>query len=352
MHLTERRGISGIIAGVILFALLFSVGTSFFLLELNNNTTYDTALVGRQQTQQQNAQESLALTVGDIGGYLTIDAFNQGSVIANVTAVIVYTPGSGVSEYGASFSSNTTPSLPVIIAPQLTVTLTTPIVISSSDTYYVYVLTETGVSFTGVYPPAASDLVPAALTSGAIGDLYLTFYTFTYYKVVSCTTSTSGYCLGTSGSGFVTPAGAGNIAFAVTMTDLNSQHESIVLDQFTLIYQNAFYGNAHQNFIPWYIVTNSSNNIDASYTPIVLAYNTPTTVVFASGQCISASSGPDLCSGNAFAAESTPSAADTISANFIISHGWEVTPPVSLSALTYSNSNYGQDSPFVSTLFT
>jgi hypothetical protein len=350
MRLTEHRGVSGIIAGVILFALLFSVGTSYFLLEITGNSNYDAALTTRQQSQQQNLQESLTITMQDSGGYLAAFVVNTGGVVSNITTIIVETIGSGVSEYGASFTQNTSPALPVVIAPETTSTIKIPITLTSA-TYDVYIITEAGNTFSSSYPPAASNLVPAALTSGAIGDLYLTFHTFTYYHVVTCGSS-SGYCLGTSGSGFITPSGAGNIAFAVSITDLNSEKDDIVLDQFTLIYQNSFYGANHQNFIAWYIVSNSSNDILSAYNPIILQYDVPVTVVFAASTCVSSSAGPNDCSGNAFSPTSTPSSAYTISANFIISHGWELPPPVTVSSLSYSTSNYGQDSPFVSTLYT
>ena len=207
-------------------------------------------------------------------------------------------------------------------------------------------------------PQTSSDLAFQALTSGALGDLYLSFNSYTYYQIQSCNSS-SGYCLATPGSlAFTIPSSLSYVAFSITMTDLNPQHASIVLDQFTLIYQNSFYGdqNLHVNLIPWYVVSNQSNKLLNTYTPIILNYSVPTTVVFASTTCVNAAAGPNFgspCTSLKSAGIQSPSMnPGTISTVFIMTHGWELAPPFSLSSLSYNSANYGQNLPYVSTLYT
>ncbi|MDG6902095.1 MAG: hypothetical protein JRM80_09060 [Nitrososphaerota archaeon] len=358
----RKRAISGIIGAVILFTMLFTIGTEYFIFVNNTNNLETQSLVNRGNAIATKIEENIGVTASlSPKGYLQFYYNDTGGQAVNITSIMVLSSSGAILDcYGVSLPSsqscgNTTPALPQVANPGAGAPRSGYIVTGysySTGSVIIKLLASDGSVFTSTYPPNSVSLASQALSSGAIGDLYLTFHSFTYYVITGCDTSTSSYCLGTSGSGFVIPAGVGDIGFAVSMTNLNPEHDSIVLDQFTLIYQNSFYGNAHQNFVAWYVVSNQSNNIDNTYAPIVLAYDIPTTVVFASSQCISASSGPNDCSGNAFAVGSSPSSAYTISANFIISHGWEAPPPVSLSSLSYSKVNYGQDAPFVSTLYT
>ena len=348
-----RRGIAGIVATVFMFAMLFTVGASYFLFVNQNNMLYSQAASARASVSSAQQNEDLVVTASkNSSNYLGFTVQNLGGTTSTVTAFMVTNSNGTVLQFCEASSARPCPSLPFSVNQGATSALvSTNVTYSAPGTYTVKAITQLGNDFSATYPPTATSLASQALSSGAIGDLYLTFHTFTYYKVVGCG-STSGYCLSSSGSGFIIPAGAGSIAFAVSMTNLNPEEDSIVLDQFTLIYQNSFYGNNHQNFVAWYVVSNSSNDIQKTYTPIVLPYDTPVTVVFASTQCVSSAEGPNDCSGSYFAPGSSPSAAYTISANFIISHGWELPPPVSVPSLTYSASNYGQDAPFVSTLYT
>ncbi len=357
----RRRAISGIIGAVILFTMLFTIGTEYFIFVNNANNLENQTLVSRGNSLATKVEESVNLTPSlNANGDLQLYFNDTGGVTVNATALLILSSSGSVLDcYGVGLPSsegcgNTSPALPQVAsagfgAPSIGFILTN--YTYSTGTVVLKLLTSDGGTFTSTYPPTSVSLASQALSSGAIGDLYLTFHSFTYYKIVACGSS-SGYCLGTSGSGFVIPAGAGSIGFAVSMTNLNPEHDSIVLDQFTLIYQNSFYGNSHQNFVAWYVVSNDSSDIESSYTPIVLPYDIPVTVVFASSVCVTAANGPNDCSGNAFAPGSSPSSAYTISANFIISHGWEAPPPVSVGSLTYAGVNYGQDAPFVSTLYT
>jgi flagellin-like protein len=71
-HLKRKRAVSGILAAVILFAMLFTVGTGFFLFANTQNNFYDQALSARNTAQKNQLSESLALntiplTDGNIG---------------------------------------------------------------------------------------------------------------------------------------------------------------------------------------------------------------------------------------------------------------------------------------------
>ena len=253
---------------------------------------------------------------------------------------------------------------------------------SCSWTYLIKVVTARGNVFTGTYPQ--NSLVLNAVSAGAIGDLYLVFDTYTYYAIVShssqsnCPSSSSnasytGYCLetasGDTGPGFDVPASvSGNIGFSVSMQNLNAQGADIILDQFSLMYQNSFYGNSHQNFVPWYITaTGTPNNgfipILKQYQPQILKYNAQKTVYYLSGSCVTASTGPTTENGNCATAGSfnSPLGSGQVATVFLLSNGWELNPNSytltqgGSTSLVYSGTgidvNYGQNSPYVTTLY-
>ena len=258
------------------------------------------------------------------------------------------------------------------------------------------------------YP--TTTIVPQALVAGTVGYLLLNFSSYTYYNVTKtgCTTgsSYSGYCFSNGASASIVPVsstvvlpspnsddtGCGDydsddpnglcqsaaVAFSVQVTDLNPNEESIVLDQFTVLYQapTALASSEAEvtpaAFVPWYIVSAQSSGgemqILSQFSPIVLSYNVSTTIYFASINCVAASLGPNpsqaSCSTLNSASyvspnqqiQSPPSPAESDSpylstAAFVLTSGWEITGSVNVGSLTYAAANYGQDLPYLSTLF-
>lgn len=155
------------------------------------------------------------------------------------------------------------------------------------------------------------------------------------------TASSSGYCLQQENTAFTIPssfAGSYPMAFSVTITDLAASQDNITLDQNSLIEDfmakgDSFYLNT------WYIATNQSANIANAYTPIVLNYNVPTVVVFASGK-------PGTFGLPSIFAQSQIQG--KLASVFILSHGWKA---ISYSQTSTAIANYGQNSPYVTTLY-
>ncbi len=380
----ERRGVAGIISGVILFFILFTVGTSYFIFVIESNQNYDKALETRASGIQAQLQENLQITTSDsVNGTLALSVENVGGMAANVVSLFVTDPSGTLHQFGVNSTSNTAPALPIPISPgQNTSTIDTKITIVSGN-YSVKLLTQRGSAFEALYPPSTSTLASFALSSGAIGDLYIEFDTYTAYTITShsstsaCPAASSTYsgdCLQTSTGnavpGFSIPVAnfsGKDYAFSITLTNLNPAKADIILDQFSLIYENSFYGNSHQNFIPWYIASVGTASgglvpVLSKYSPVVLSYDVPTTVYYIAATCVAASSGPsnagcqsepsasfDVCAttGNGDCASS-----GTVSTIFILSNGWKEAPgSYTLATLKFSSANYGQNSPFVSTIY-
>ena len=128
---------------------------------------------------------------------------------------------------------------------------------------------------------------------------------------------------------------------------MNNQTANIVLDPYTLLSLVPESGKGSLSYVNWYLVCNTSTAVYSTFAPIVLKYNIPKTVVFASAVAVVGSKtfggsgtlqAPGLSSGQIPA--TTPI--------FIISHGCE---GAGITTCTVDTANYGQNSPFVTTLF-
>jgi flagellin-like protein len=363
MHrFNKRRAVSGIIAAVMLFAMLFSVGTSYFLFVNQNNLLYNQAASNRNSAVQSALSEDALLTAAanPSTSVISFTIDNTGGVLINASAFFV-TDNTGTvvayCKHSLSGTVGTCPPLPVAVGVgSSSVSISTGVVYSSTKSYTISVVTQSGNVFTATYPPTATSLAAQALSSGAIGDLYLAFQSYHYYHVTSgsgCPSGTpySGYCVTNLGKAFAIShslmSSGYDIAFSVTITNFNQEGNNIVLDPYTLMTLVPESGRGSLSYIPWFIVSNKStggfNAILSSYTPIVLQYNTPVTVVFASATALAGVgfAGGDLeAVGNIAAGTTTPI--------FMVSHGCEAP---AITTCEVSSANYGQNSPYVTTLF-
>lgn len=397
---SRRRAISGIIGAVILFTLLFTVGTEYFIFVNNANNLETRSLVNRGNAISSNLQENINVQTSlSPSNYIRFYFNNTGGRTVNVTSLLVVGSSGAVVEcdgLGMPSSSsptcnnpNTTPTLPIVanVGKGAPISATNPYIVTGTKygtggqtgVVTLKLITSTGNIFSATYPPTGVSLAAQALTSGAIGDLYLTFQSFTYYQVGSsgCTTGPgySGLCLTSAKSAFsiVAPASNEYVAFSVQVTDLNNKTASIVLDQFTALYLLLVHGASGAVPIPWSIVSvqGSNLNIMSQYTPITLGYGTPTTIYFAAAACDQQTqptgmnaygnlgSACPVVSGLSQIQSIGPNGNIKISAGFdasvfIMAHGWLYLPMPSLSALSYTGTNptnYGQNLPFVTSVF-
>src|SRR5207245_3041657 len=104
-----------------LFSMIFSVGTGYFLFVSSGESQYSHALSNRGTNLQSQVAESLAIapTLG-ANNHLVFTATNSGGLAANMTDVFVVDPGGVTHTYGVGFGSNTTPALPGGVTPQKT----------------------------------------------------------------------------------------------------------------------------------------------------------------------------------------------------------------------------------------
>lgn len=340
-----RRGVAGILAAVMLFAMLFTVGAGYFLFLNNENFLYTQSLTNKANAIQGQIQENLQIATSAPKNVLALTITNVGGVSVNVSAIIVTSKaGALLGSYTSSNSGTLSPKLPLLLSQgQASATLSTGLGYASGSIYTFRILTQRGTVFTATYPPTATALASQALSSGAIGDLYLNFSSYTWYTITACG---SNNCVNNQGQAFTIPwsstgSGADCIGFSVIVTDLNPSNATITLDQYSHLLQWAFKpGTATQSEATFYVTgVHSTNVLNSTFAPINLPYGTSKLIYF-----LSANAGSYSCQP---ASSTKPSGTSPpfIANVFIVSHGWKwlgAMPPTA---------NYGQNMAYVSTLY-
>ena len=372
---SKRRGMAGIVASVFMFAMLFTVGASYFLFVNQNNLLYSQAATARATALSgQHSEDLLIVGAADPStGALSFTVQNVGEATATITGFFVLGSSGSVLAFCQAGTGGSCPSLPISVNLGTTSgDVATGVTYTSPNTYTISAVTQLGNVFSATYPPTATSLASQALSSGALGDLYLSFNSYTFYVESSsgCPTGTgySSSCLmtsaGNTGAAFAIDHSVTSSAygFSITVKNLNPAYKDIILDQYTLLYESFFNGPTHVNDLPWYIASVGTESgglipVMSAYTPVVLQYNIPVTLYFLSTNCITYSSGgpPNGSSCGSFSPTSAQAyhySAGTVATIFILSNGWEYSPGTyTISGLSYQSANYGQNSPYVSTLF-
>jgi hypothetical protein len=316
--------------------MLFTIGTGYLIAINQINHLYVKTYVKSSEQTQDQLKERLELIAMLVNDKLSILTTNKGELPLSIITIMVRNADGVVAGYYNASSSTITPRLPIFLNPLDTVSITTDIEPTSLQKYEIKLLTDRGNIFSATYPPVKNELAARALSSGALGDLYLEFNSYSYYRVTSNTLYYQGQAF-TIPVSFVTNYYS---AFSLTITNLNSEQKNIILDGYTRIFQ--FWGvGSSMRRATWYIVSNQSNTILNSYTPIELEYDKPTVLVFASRSPYTFQ--PVRLSGD----EVPPQG--TLAGVLILSHGWI---GINYNQIGYTTPNYGQSSPYVTTLYT
>ncbi len=219
-RLNKKPGIAGILAAVLMFAMLFTAGLGFFVYINRANLLYDQALANRNETVSSAVHESLTVTTSESGTHLALTVENTGGYSSQVQAIFVTEPSEKVVELNGSATS---PALPITINPGVTsATINTGITVSSG-TFYLKVLTGRGNVFTGSYP---NSIPPYAEQAFSSGSLAVNLATFKFY-ILGAGQQSGGYV-----SGFVAtalPITTNDIAFSVQFTNTDVHQRNITL---------------------------------------------------------------------------------------------------------------------------
>jgi hypothetical protein len=328
-----------------MFALVFTIGTSFLLFVNGTNLLYSQSLVGRANKMQDRLSEQLLIGTLLTGSHVAFYVNNTGGLNANITAAFVLdTFGNVLKCEGKGLQSpcvNSTPPLPVVVNVGKGSTVMDTGYVYGSGTYTVELVTQRGGTFSATYPPTPAPFpVTYALSSGGIGDLDIQIASYKYYTVVL---SGSTYKIQLQGGAFSIPHGvtSSNLAFSARFTNVNYSHKNMTLDAYSLLAHIqaplAGQGGGTSRSYAWYVISNdSASNINPNYQQITLPYLIPVTVVFASQ------------TPSAFTPYAPGISAGTIIFVSVLFHGCEGLRALSCVS---SNDNYGQNIPYVSTLY-
>lgn len=340
-----------------MFAMLFTVGTSYFIFVANANASNNTSLLNRSANLQAALNENLLVTALLSSGHIAFYVNVTGGLNVNITSALVLDTSSsvlkcdGVGLPVSAGCSNSTPPLWIVVnAGKGSAKIDTGYLYVPGTTDTVEIITQRGNAYSANYPPSQNVLAALSLSSGAFGDLYMNRNSYTDYQIctlafLACTPCTSGTCyIQKVGAAFSIPAATatgGPLAIALSITNLNPNKLNITLDQYTLINHVVVARGAASNFkaVSWFIVSNSSTQILSSYSKITLLYNVPTVLLFASNT-------PGTFQG--FTISSSIFSAGTETLVSILTHGCRA---LQASSCTNANANYGQNSPYVSTLY-
>lgn len=359
----RRRAISGVIGAVLLFAMIGTVGSSYFLFINNTNNLVNQALTNINNQQVNRIQEIAIINTALVGASSTHIGYylnNTGGVNINITSSLLIDPSGNIAKCyiyeksAPTMCANTvaplqTPSLPLIA----TVGKSLPPFGSGSNgwvdtgftyasgTYTLKLTTARGSVFTQTYPPTPVPIASLAVTTQGAGIIQINFNTYFYFNTVvspsnaaNCNPSSSTSCYlqqWASGGilGYTMPsyASQGNklYGYAVTVQNVDPQKRTIVLDANSILNQ----------FLVPSGSSSSTKNAVWRIDNVVNGYTQ--TGAFAPIQLL-----PNQVGGLYFmiepSANQLPSPGD-FAAVFIYLHG------------TVSSAAYGQNVPFVTTLY-
>ncbi|TLY04090.1 MAG: hypothetical protein E6K95_03125, partial [Thaumarchaeota archaeon] len=176
---TKRRAVSGVVGGLLLFSMLFSVGTGYFMFVINGESQYSQALANRTQGLQSQLTESLKITpASGASNHLVFTATNIGGTAANITDVFVLDPSGVTRTYGLGFGPNTTPALPGGVTPQKTSASYDTGITIVPGTYTIKVITHRGNAYTATYP-----VPPATSFASSTGSLTVDLSSFRWVQL-------------------------------------------------------------------------------------------------------------------------------------------------------------------------
>ncbi len=349
----KKSAVSGIISAAILFTILFSTGTSYFLYVIYLNQQQQIATSVRTQTDLLQKSEQFQVFGKRVRNNVGFWLNNTGGVTIRIMNIFLSNT-TGYFKFISSSTAGVNPSLPITVnvggslssfdtgvaASTSCVTTQVP---TSTCNYTFKVLTERGNVGVGYYPnipvPVATLGLTAIIAQGA-GFLALDFNTYRAYN----TTGAAPGCNPSSPGCQLTPWPGGSPAytlrsafstnryyvFSANVTNVDPSKRNITLDTDTTLVQflvpKAGTGGGTSRSWGWSIGSVSSSGVTQSSSPITMIYGQTVTLFFTNI--------PGNIQGTQW-----PASGD-FTAVFIYLHG------------TIGSSSYGQNIPFVTTKYT
>jgi len=324
----RSRGFSSIVGGIFMVLMAFVIASSYFLWTLSQNTIYFAAVRDKNQFEADRLSENMQVNTTsyavNTNGSVTVLATlqNTGASSIQLKTVWVYVSNSTWTNYNFSTLSNTNVQGGTVFSLSAVLNVS-GVNATGSYNFASWLMTAKGNVVTLQQMTLTNNIVVSQTTQG-IGVLMMDFQNFTYYNVTGSNQLTP---FPNGASGYVVSSSSVGIAFRVILTNLDQQQRPINLSSDSVFFSIFPTSPQQVRGSYWYIVNvNGSGVISSTYTSVILSYNVPVAVYFASKYAI--------VSGQLFVA-TVPQ--------------FTGTSPVNLALIGQLGSNsFGQNIPFVS----
>jgi len=289
----NRKGFSSIIGGIFMALIAMTLGASYFIGTLSQNTVYNDAIRQNNQIDSDRLSEIVQVlnTTYSVqaNGMVTVAAKGQNAGPLSIQFVTFWIRVSKGTWANYNFTS-------VSNMPNMTVQAGAPFQLdgvpiivpgaSAGERYDFasWLITARG-NVVALKKQASSNIIVAQVAQG-IGSLALDFSAFRFFTYET-STRLANYSDGIKS--FNVPSGT-NIAFGALLTNLDPSEQTIILMNNSQLW--IYFPQASGQTRLWYVVNVDPNgNIASSYSPIPIEYMETKLIVFASSAAGSFSSG-------------------------------------------------------------
>lgn len=159
-HRFSRKGLSGLISAIFLFAMLFTTGAAYIYFVTDSQfKLQDSAKSTLQREMQQKSESALLNTSKLSNNHLGTTITNTGTEPIQVKQMFVLDGG------GHLLKNIQSPILPVTLNSQSAKMIDTNLTVQQGTNYTVKAVTDRGSLFSAVYPPQSSTNVTSIVTS-------------------------------------------------------------------------------------------------------------------------------------------------------------------------------------------
>ncbi|MEE9585451.1 MAG: hypothetical protein V3W09_00960, partial [Nitrososphaerales archaeon] len=174
---SSRQGVSGLIASILLFAMLFTTGTAYIVFVTDSQFRLQDAAKDAFERDIERKGEDLTVETSKLAdGDLGVSITNIGAVPVQVKEILVLdSDGLLIKEMGE-------PTFPITLnAQDLTaITIDTNVTVESEETYSARIITGRGTLVSAAYPPQTIKTAVSSEIAKAIGSVSMDTTTLQY----------------------------------------------------------------------------------------------------------------------------------------------------------------------------
>lgn len=267
--------------------IVWVLASSYFIWTLSENTVYNDAIRQKNQLESAVLSENVQVTnttyvvVSNDNVTVSTAITNPSSLSVQFTTLWVYTSNTTYTGYNFTQLSNVNIQGGAYRSLSFNMTVG-GLRLGGTYNFSSWLITARG-NVVALQKQVSSKIIHSQTTQG-IGALAMDFQSFTYY-IVSGSTLTD---FPTGASAYTVSSGGSNIAFRIILTNLDQGERDITLYSNSVFFSIFPTTPQQVRGSYWYIVNvnEATGAISSTYTPVILAFNKPTAIYFASDHAI------------------------------------------------------------------